>query len=262
MPRPASVEDKGFPFSNHSYAERLIKDAQVEAAVEEASSFLAQEPSITEDHTKRSSPGPVNSNSPERDEGEGNTVQPQISHTRMTTPLQQTRYPSPRPSGEPMTRRTDAENIARDRPQLHETSDFPAQSKLESPTPPIVAAKPSCRISYFITSKHPKRSRKKWPNGTLQGKTIATLFDDVSASVHGIDIHEIVCMINTSEEITYPLTRDSVDDFEEMKADFGLAMKRDRRHGITQFRIELEINSEENMAGKMEEDSDDEVMIL
>jgi len=224
-----------------------------------AFSFLRPEDLAPREEQQFPSPKPSNSSFLEHAKIEDIQMERPLPNLMMTTSVQTIGYPSPRPSSNSALEYTETGSIQTEQP-LRETDTSTSMQPKQEPSP--ANPKPQYRVSYFVISRVPRRSRKKWPNRSLQNKSLKFLFDEISAFAGRRDVREILFVLNASEESTCPLTRDDTEDFEEMKRDFSKAISRDRKNGITQFRIELVLNPGEEQAEKVEEESDDDIMLL
>ena len=117
-------------------------------------------------------------------------------------------------------------------------------------------------ISYFVISRVPRRSRKKWSRGSIKDKTPQDLFAEISAFAGRSDLQEILFKLNTSEEMEYPVMPEDVKGFEMLKKHFSQAIARDNKAGVTDFEIELILNPGETQVHTMREEECNDDMVL
>lgn len=104
------------------------------------------------------------------------------------------------------------------------------------------APKPEVQRLFFITTaRTPRHAYTRWPEGTLQDKTLDAIFDEVAAYTSKKTIRKILFQLVTSgAEINYPIRRGDETTFDEMNRDFDEGIEMDREKGNTIFKIWLE----------------------
>ncbi len=76
-------------------------------------------------------------------------------------------------------------------------------------------------ISRVVINRVPLLHRRYWRDGSLSGKSIAMIFNDVEASMGRRDINSIVFKLTTSQRTTeIPIARYDTELYEIMKSDF------------------------------------------
>ena len=94
----------------------------------------------------------------------------------------------------------------------------------------------------IIASRVPRLVKRNWPIRSLSGKTVRTLFEEVSKFTSARDIQRIVFTLNLSRaDSEYTIQKDDQRTLEVMKDDFADDIMADwRENGITKFSIWLE----------------------
>lgn len=217
--------------------------------VEGACSFLRQ--GRPADHEEHQLPSPRLSNS-----GVVEYSEPEAMPTKEPQPSPDT---STRPSGYHAPNHMGRSDFHENLPHSELGTANPLVAR-QDPTP--TPLRPPYRMNYFILSNIPRPSRRKWVNGTILNKTLDALFEEISTFLCRNDVREINFVLDTSRAEFCLIPRNDDEGFEEMKVDFEKAIIRDRKVGISQFRIELEVNPGEKQPEKVEEQSDDEMALL
>ena len=114
----------------------------------------------------------------------------------------------------------------------------PAQ---DDPQPQITDIAVDIRYS-IIASRVPRLVKRNWPIRSLSGKTVRTLFEEVSKFTSKRDIQRIVFTLNLSQaDSEYTVQKDDQRTFEAMKDDFADDIMADwKENRITKFSIWLE----------------------
>lgn len=122
-------------------------------------------------------------------------------------------------------------------PDASSQSSAPERSQPPTPKPSI---KPEIHY-YIITSRIPRLSQRHWPEGSLGGKSIDTIFKNVEDFTARKEIKSIVFKLITSQkDATYTIRRDDARFFEAMKKNFMTDIGADLARGNTDFDVELE----------------------
>ena len=114
----------------------------------------------------------------------------------------------------------------------------PAQ---DDPAPPITDIAIEIRYS-IIACRTPRLVKRHWPIQSLSGKTVRTLFEDVSKFISKPDIQRIVFKLNLSQaDSEYTIQKDDLRTFEAMRDDFADDIMADwKENGTIKFSIWLE----------------------
>ena len=114
----------------------------------------------------------------------------------------------------------------------------PAQ---DDPQPQLTDIAIDIRYS-IIASRVPRLVKRNWPIRSLSGKTVRTLFEEVSKFTSKPDIQRIVFTLNLSQaDSEYTIQKDDQRTFEAMKDGFADDIMADwKENGITKFSIWLE----------------------
>lgn len=135
---------------------------------------------------------------------------------------------------------------------------FPRQDpqRPKSPTQHQPALKP--QISYYVVTRPNGRlTLLQWLDGSLVGKTIDTLFDEVASLAGARDIKSINLKLTTSQkDAVCVVPRNDIGAFEVTKRKFSRLINEDLRTGNTEFEIELDPGRVEPQ-GQMETKGDD-----
>ena len=94
----------------------------------------------------------------------------------------------------------------------------------------------------IIASRSPRLVKRNWPIRSLSGKTVKTLFEEISKFASKPDIQRIVFKLNLSQaDSEYTIQKDDQRTFEAMKDDFADDIMADwKGNGTTKFSIWLE----------------------
>lgn len=122
----------------------------------------------------------------------------------------------------------------------HDSLPVQDSQKLTNPTQHRPAPKP--QISYYVFAmRNGRLTLLQWPDGSLIGKAIDTLFEEVASLAGTRDIKNIYFKLTTSQKDAVCIVqRDDVGAFEVMKRKFSRLINEDLKTGNREFEIELD----------------------
>ena len=120
-------------------------------------------------------------------------------------------------------------------------SDPPMTAKTDILTP---AARPEVKI-LVVESSGPQITIKKWPGGNLRGRTLKSIFDEVSATFSAQTLQRIKFQLQALKKengLECLIERDDDEAFDLMMQKFNERIKECMRAGETRFKLILEID--------------------
>ena len=107
--------------------------------------------------------------------------------------------------------------------------------------------KGTIKVRYLITTfQDGEFHTRRWQPGSLRDAPLEAIFQEVETGPSKPDIQCINFTLSMPEStippVTYSVSRDDVDIYNEVKASFGKKMKRAKKNGIRNFQILLEAN--------------------
>lgn len=106
------------------------------------------------------------------------------------------------------------------------------------------AARPEVKI-LVVESSGPQTTIKKWPGGILRGRTLKSIFDEVSATFSAQTLQRIKFQLQALKKengLECLIEREDDQVFEVMMRKFNERIKERKRAGETRFKLVLELD--------------------